>query len=702
MEIVVIDAKSLFLEKVISLGDANKSTLGLMPREAFKALAAQRLILCALDEKDNLCGYLLYGINKKDSFYYISHLCVEKSLRRNGIAEALFEELKKLTQKHFKGIRVHCRTDYEANKVWARLGFYARHEIPGKSKDGSRLTVWWYDYGYPTLFSDADEQRTQSKIKVAIDANIFFQLRETPSDKNEEAQALLTDWLQENIELCLTVEIYNEIERNKNENERKRNRIFADSFTRLQPSPDDKFSDICKNLQSFFPKKMNENDQSDLRHLARIIAAYVHFFITQDERLLKKSVEFYEKFKIRILRPSDLIIEQDSLIRDADYQPAHLSGSHVNIKRITLKEISFLDVFRCCHQREKKSVFNKKISLYLSDPRSFQADIIQDRDRSLALRIYNRSEAKEMEIPVLRIPEGSLSAVLARHIVFQAVMTSSEEGRILTKVIDNYLSDEIIDALIESGFVYINDIWVKANLPIVGTSKELISKLKSYKSLLPQYFDNISELIERSVSDNNIEMLLKTERSLFPAKITDINIPVFMIPIKARWAMELFDTEIARQSLFGAEPELMLNTENVYYRASHPKILSAPARILWYISKSRNYQGDQSVRACSYVNEVIIDTPKKLFSMFQRLGVYKWKDVLETADKDINKKIMAFQFSHTELFKNPISLGFLKKIWFDEDKKKFSPPQSPMSIPIQHFFHIYRIGMGYDSRGVLC
>ncbi len=701
MKIVVIDEKSPYLEKVINLGDANKNTLGLLPREAFKALAAQRLILCALDEKDNLCGYLLYGINKKDSFYYISHLCVEKSLRRKGIAEALFEELKKLTQKHFKGIRVHCRIDYKEDRLWPRLGFFARHEIPGKSKDGSIKTVWWYNYGYPTLFSDADEQRTQSKLKVAIDANIFYQLQETPSDKNEEAQALLADWLQENIELCLTVEIYNEIERNKNEHERKQNRIFADKFMSFQPSSDDKFSEVCKDLQSFFSPKMSENDKSDLRHLARTIAADVQFFITQDEGLLKKSEDIYEKFKVQIIRPSDLIIQQDSLLRDVKYQPALLAGSHINIKRITLKEIAFSDAFRF-HQKEKKSVFNKKISLCLSDPRSFQADIIQDRDRSLALRIYNRSEAKEMEIPVLRIPQGSLSAVLARHIVFQAVMASSEEGRILTKVTDNYLSEEIIDALIENGFVYINDIWVKVNLPIVATSKELISELKSYKSLLPQYFDNISELIEKSVSDNNIELLIKIERSLFPAKITDINIPVFMIPIKDRWAMELFDTEIAGQSLFGAEPALMLNTENVYYRASYPKILSAPARILWYISKSKNYQGDQSIRACSYVNEVIIDTPKKLFSRFQRLGVYKWKDVFETADKDINKKIMAFRFSHTELFKNPISLGFLKKIWLEEDKKKFSPPQSPMSMPIQHCFHIYRIGMGYDNRGVLC
>jgi len=179
MKLLVIDEKFPYLEKVIKLADANKSTLGLLPHGAFMALAAQRLILCALDEKDKLCGYLLYGVNKTYCFYYISHLCIEKSQRGKGIAKALFEEFKNRTQRYYKryykGVRVHCRIDYEANKIWPKLGFFARHEIDGKSKDGSKLTVWWYDYGYPTLFTDADEQRTQLKLKVAIDSNIFYQ-----------------------------------------------------------------------------------------------------------------------------------------------------------------------------------------------------------------------------------------------------------------------------------------------------------------------------------------------------------------------------------------------------------------------------------------------------------------------------------------------------------------------------------------------
>jgi len=155
---------------------------------------------------------------------------------------------------------------------------------------------------------------------------------------------------------------------------------------------------------------------------------------------------------------------------------------------------------------------------------------------------------------------------------------------------------------------------------------------------------------------------------LQPAKITDADIPAFIVPVRAEWAMSLFDSEIASQDLFGAvKPGLMFNTENVYYRSARPKVLSAPARILWYVKKG-DYHGVMSIRACSYLNEVVIDKPKTLYSRFQGLGVYEWKDVFELAGGNPDQKIMAFRFSNTELFDEPIPIYSPK-----EGEKNFNP-----------------------------
>ncbi len=692
MNLFVIDDKSPYLEQVIHLGDANKPTLGLFPRGAFYARAVQEQIIVALDENKNLLGYLLYGANNRDSLVSITHLCVDKKQRGKGVANKLFSKLKELTHEYFRGVRVRCRQDYEANRMWPKLGFTVRDEIAGHSEDGSVLTVWWYDYGYPTLFTFADEQRTRTKLKVAIDANIFYQLKEAPCSDNEEVHALLADWLGEYVELCLTAEIFNEISRNKDKSERERNRIFAEKFMRIPTSRDDGFDTVCKELRICFPENMNEQDESDLRHLARAVAAGISFFLTQDESLLKKTEEIYSHYNMRIIRPSDLIIYQDALVRESEYQPARLAGSQIVTERIGAEQFSFLDQAFRISRKEKKSEFKQKLGHILANPHVFQTDIIKDKNVPLALRIFDRSKENQLDIPVLRVREGSLASVLAKHIIFQAILTCSEEKRIILRITDDYISDKEIGQLKELGFFFADNCWMKINLAVADSTEKIARKLESCPDISFPLSEYVKKIVNILNSENNIGIFLEMEHSLFPAKFTNIPIPSFIVPIKAEWAMNLFDTGIAKQDLFGCEPNRMFNVENAYYRAAHPKIISAPGRILWYVKKSRTYQGAMCIRACSYLDEVVIDTPKSLFARFQGLGIYQWKDVYGTAGCDLSRKIMAFRFSKTELFRKPVDVNMLQKIWMTEESRKFQAPQSALRISNQRFFQIYRLG----------
>jgi GNAT superfamily N-acetyltransferase/predicted nucleic acid-binding protein len=593
MKIVAIDEVFPYLEAVVELAQANSDTLGFLPRGAFIGHATYGQILVALDDKEKVLGYLLYGTNRKEVLAYITHLCVAQPQRGQGIALALFDELKKVTKDTFRGIRVRCRRDYEANAVWPKLGFVAAGERPGRSKHGTTLTIWWFDHGHPTLFTLADEQRTRSKLKVALDANVFYQLQDPPTSANEESQSLLADWLQENVELCLTNEIFNEIDRHLDEDERKRGRAFAHTFLILS-SPDDDFQKISKDLRRFFPQQMTESDASDLRQLARAIAADVQFFVTRDEPLLKKAEQVYESFEMRIIRPSDLIIHQDALMRETEYQPARLAGSRIKIERVHSEQSSFLEGIFRAPQGETKAEFRQRLQPCLVDPHTFEAAIVQSTEQPLALVVYGRQNQRGLEIPVFRVVRGPLSATLARYLVLRTVLISSGEERVLTKVTDTCLPDDVIDALQENGFVFIDNVWMKANLPVVETVEELASRLVSLLNHFPQtnqYFQEMANTLKAAHSANNIQLLLKVERSLWPAKITDIDIPAFVVPIWPVWAMHLFDPDIAKQDLFGAEPSLIFNVENVYYRASRPKVLSAPARIGISAREKENTKG---------------------------------------------------------------------------------------------------------------
>ncbi len=697
IKIAVLDGKSPYLDEVVDLGTKNSATLGFLPRGAFEGHAKRKQIIVALDRTKKIIGYLLYRTNQSNDFAYITHLCVDENVRRKSVAQLLFEKFKSIVLHNYVGIKVRCRRDYEASKVWPKLGFYARDEIKGRSKHGSTLTIWWYDFGVPNLFTFANAQRTLSKIKVPLDANIFFELMDQPTPKNEESHALLADWLEENIALCVTAELFNEIDRQEDEKKRIRAKNFAETFILLPTRPDDQYQEIKSHLRTFFPRKLSERDWSDIRQLARAIAAGAPFFVTCDGNLLKKSKQIEECFNIQIIRPSHFIIHQDELIRDAEYKPIRLAGTKLQKTRVdTAHSIVLEDSFRH-FKSETKSCFKNYMQPFLADPITYETVVLKDADKELGLITFGRQHSNQLDIPIIRIKQGYLSAIIAKHIIFDTIFISSKESRVLTKITDSNLSDEIIDTLKESGFILAGDCWIKANLNMVKTIKDILPELNSLKGQFKtesQYFNHLINVLNEAVAANNIKSIFEVERSLFPCKISDIDIPAFVVSINPEWAEELFDSELLRQTLFGGKPDLLLNTENAYYRDCAQKILTAPARILWYVNKGKGqYQGTKAIRACSYLDEVVIDKPKALFSRFERYGIYKWKDVFEIAKEDINKKIMAFRFSNTELFKTPVHRDILQAIWKKEEDKNFHI-QGPISIPHERFFHLYKLGTG--------
>jgi ribosomal protein S18 acetylase RimI-like enzyme len=687
LKVFSIDLASPYLEQVIKLGETNRVTLGFFPRGAFEQHASKKWIIVAIDQDMNtVIGYLLYGVSRGAMIVYIVHLCVETAHRKNGVAKALFDELI-LISKKYRAIRVHCRVDYDANSIWPKLGFSAVNEIPGRSKSGSTLRVWWFEHDHPSLFSYAKQQEQNQKINVAIDANVFFQLQYPDIGGHEESTTLLEPWLD--INLHVTKEIFNEIARNPDSNKRKQGRQFANSFE-VAKSSDSKFQASYQSLLPLFPKPSTASDESDIRQLARAISSDISFFVTRDEFLLTKSPIVYEKFGVKIVRPSDLIIQQDEILHEDKYSPAKLAGSKIHIERVHSNQSARLIITFLSNHEETKKSFNHKIQRFLGDPVKFESLIIKDIEEDLGLIIYGREDKRELHIPVLRLKRKSISPIIARYLVNDAVLMSSKEGRFLTRISDEFLSSEITAVLDESGFSKTKSGWIKINLSGAYTLSRIEHILSIYA--WPEYAHSLVQRLNDELNGAKTEILIEIEKVLWPLKINDIDIPSFIIPIRPEWAMHLFDDNIAEQDLFGSEPSLILNAENVYYRSSRPKIPVSPSRILWYVSKGKGrYQGSMQIKACSYVEEVCIDKPKSLFAKYSKLGIYKWPDVYRVADNDLEKKLMAFKFSKTEVFTSPIPYDYLEQIWMAQGKN-FNV-SSPLQISKEQYFEIYNMGI---------
>ncbi|MBI4320055.1 MAG: GNAT family N-acetyltransferase [Chloroflexi bacterium] len=691
VKIVAIDSGSPYLNDVKALWRANKATLGYFPDGAFVDYASMRGIVVALDPHDRCVGYLIYR-RSRDQIRMV-HLCVADYCRGNGIAKALVEHLKQTT-KDSRGIALRCRRDFPANKLWPRVGFVAQYDAPGRSREGKDLTFWWFDHRHPDLFSTATMKRVEYKLCVIIDANVFFDLDGDPSADNEESRSLLADWMEDELELCLTDEVLNEINRNENSEERNRHRRFAEGFAFL-PCQNERFEATRASLRRFFPERMSDSDESDLRQLARAIASDALFFVTRDEGLLSLSNTIYEAFKVSVIRPSHLIVHLDELGDEARYQPARLAGSDLQMRLVRGgQHRSLADRFQASTRKETKSEFQKNLCRFLANPKCFECSVVADgAGRSLALIVYNRRRSHELGVPMLRVQPSPFGTTLLRHLISRSILVSSREQRAVTRVTDRFLDKATQLALQEVGFVAVSDGWVKANPAVVLTADKLSARLSQMHCTNEQerlHFATLAGIIEEAGIDGDAQALAKVERILWPTKIVDANIPTYIIPIKACWAQDLFDEGLASQNLFGARAELALNSESVYYRASRPSGLSAPGRILWYVSHDRRYEGSGHLRACSRLDDVIVDKPKALYPRFRRLGAYDWQRVLAVAKGNVDNNLMAIRFSGTELFPNPISWYDLQQILTREDCR--SQIQSPLRVPRRVFSRLYNLG----------
>ncbi len=701
-----ISPDSEYMKTIICLADANSKTLGMLPYGAFDRLAGKGFVLGCILPGVGCIGYLLYGISRRCSRVKLTHLCVDKAWQGKGVAKLLIQDLKKRTD-YLYGILASCRRDYNLHKMWTSLGFTSVSERPGKSKDGSILTEYWYDYEHLNLLNTLAHQKTESKLCVAIDANIFFDLvdEENCDEASKESKVLSADWLASEIELCLTNEIYNEIDRNLNSKKREKLRSVIHNFTVL-PGIQEKFDEVCTTIRKFFPKEMKDSDSSDLRQIARAITSSIEtpFFVTRDERLLGIEEKIYTDFNLLIIHPVDFIIKLDQLRRETEYQPNRLGGTGIQEKRIQSQEIdTIIDLFLDYSQSEKKPDFRKKIRQLLSIPERFKCFTVgRMGEDPIALIAYDSSENEELIVPIFRFRSNKFTPTIIRRCIFQCFSSAAREKRQFTRITETYLNDKTIIALEEDRFFKTEDGWLRANLAISDNALNISVFIDNLCKKSVNGYEKYLPLIDILANQNLIikpEIMADIERTLYPAKITDAEIPTYIIPIRPWFAKDLFDQELAQEVIWGAREELALKREVVYY-CTKPKIsIKSPGRILWYVSATgtegkSSYTVDVgAIRACSQLDEIVIGKPKDLYKMFRRLGVYNFQDVLRTAKNDENKEIMAIKFSDTQLFNNPVLFQDFEKILGRKIRM-----QTSAKIAAKEFELLYNIGTSNPSQ----
>jgi ribosomal protein S18 acetylase RimI-like enzyme len=686
------------LDAVIGLWKKNKKTLGPYPKGAFEERLQNREIIVAL-RNGVVVGYVLFYVAQK-GHVRLTHLCIESAHGGQGIARALVERLRSQTSAQ-KGIGLHCRRDFDVCRLWPKLGFVPISEKIGRSKDGSELIYFWLQNSHPTLFSADDED---DRLKVVIDANVFLDFNEPERHGASETAGMMADWLQPLIRICINDELFTEIFRNPNSTQRKDRLSKARNFECLESNVDD-FLTAQESVRAILGEPSCEQDSSDQRHLCRTIASDATVFVSRDEPILRYAEDIYQRHGLSIVRPSELVAQFEALRNESQYQRARLAGSALHSYRLGSGASQHAEAFQAQDTGEKQWELESFLNKCFAHPDSFRCHLSEgEHGRSLALYVLEATNGNHVKVPVFRLSRKvrstRLAPTLARTLLGEIVQNSLGKGASVVRITDQHLSPTELTALRSTGFFKSNGEWLKLSIPDAVTPSEMFSRVTDIAQSMHIPLEHVVHLTDELASPSlcaSADRVLAIEQWLWPAKLTGCEVSNFVVSIEPRWASDLFDAGLASSTLWGADTELAVNPDSVYYRAARPPISSPKGRILWYVKADTKISGAKCIRACSQLTAVTVGQPKELFRRFKRLGVYDWSHVLATAGS-LDGQLMALEFCKTELFGQTISWKGAREILQKHGVN--ATFQSPTLIPEAAFLELYHCGVGCSGNKV--
>jgi GNAT superfamily N-acetyltransferase len=631
------------LAHVIKLGAKARRTVGFLPDSAFRERAEQGTLLVAVDA-DTVVGYALFDLPRDE--IRLVQLVVDEARQGQGIARALLDLIAR-DHSERRGILLSCRNDYPAHRLWDRLDFLALSERPGNSFDRKPLTRWFRPFGRPDLFTHLHE--TDSRPLATMDACVFFDLV-APNPK-AVAEQLRADWLDEHVRFGVTDQLFAEIAKGKDPDERRRQRTEADPL-RLSPTPRALWEPYHERILAAHPD-VPARHRSDLVHVAQSIALGATWLITSDGTLARRYAATAESLGLRLVKPPAFVREIDQLARVDRYRPVDLAGTNVTRREADAGVLAGLaDIFVNHRGDERLRDLREHIDVAAAGVGEQRLELI-DVDGEPRGLVSWRITASGLDVGLIRASTGRGETTIARHLLAMVRDQAVAVGAEAITITDSSVTAAVQRSYRDEGFAARGDVIVAHALRGRGTLDDLRRRAADVGSPLAhgdELGGQANALVSRAAA---------AERWFGPYRVVEAGIPSFFVPIRHGWATRLLGAGLAEEQLWAQEWGLGLRRELVYYRSSrNAGGLTAPARLLWYVSG--NEPGAGMIRATSHLTEVAVDDADRLYHRFQPLGVYTRDDVRGCADP--RGRAMALRFSHTETFDHPIALHDYRRV----------------------------------------
>jgi predicted nucleic acid-binding protein/GNAT superfamily N-acetyltransferase len=564
-----------YVAAIVALWRRYSNKLGELPSEdkILEYISKQKL-LGVISPNGQCVAYGMYKENNQ--LAQIKHICVQKSWRNHGLGKRILEKIID-DASHLHEVKVLCRRDYNLDKLWRSCGFVAIKDRDGRNHKNQPITEWSLQYGRPSLLTLLHETTITTKICTVIDTNIFIDLTEDSLTRNREDSLVLeSEWLSKDVEICVTSEIFNDLDRTNDRQVRELRKAKVHQF-RVIPDAQEKYSEVKKEIRKYFSTPLTEQDQSDMGHLVRAIAGNAQCFITRDAGLLQLDDPIYQEFGLTIFRPSDFILYIDSLSQEAKYQPRRFSGTAIEAQLVVPgKQKELIETFQNHKSGERKSELTNKIRDLVSKTEQFECHTLRDalNKELICFFAYEKSIQKELRVSFFRVNESiKYSKEIASHLIFKFVRIAIRKNCNAVIVEDLLMPDFIKEALELDGFFSCGQIYTKIVLNKIIKSSEFTNEVKALLKSISEPQQNLlsqidqSNMSSESFFDKSV-VAIDIEKMFYPLKVFDAELPSYIIPIRPEWAEEFVDEELASLLLFGANRDLMMRREMAYYSLS--------------------------------------------------------------------------------------------------------------------------------------
>ncbi|MCB1121483.1 MAG: hypothetical protein KJT03_08040, partial [Verrucomicrobiae bacterium] len=545
-----------------------------------------------------------------------------------------------------KLIKLRCRRDFPAHSMWGKLGFIPLEERPGRSEAGHPLTLWCCNLAQDDELGLWQAGASEDTLDVVIDAQIFFDFDEPDAPNTLISKGLQNDFLVDSLNLWITDELYLEIDRNNYPEKRQRSLDRANGFYRVHYDQL-QFQGFRKALKSVLPYS-SRSEKSDIHHLAKTAASGVKVFVTKDEGILKFAKDISELCGVDVLHPVALI---SSLYEETDNRligTARVSGLQLCWRQASSSDIDSLSDINFQKTGESKGKLRELVMSFVVDPITYKTELLFSGENIVAFRVIDRSKSDFLRVPLARV---NLSDDVQLYSVFLIADTLSSAVSECIEAVEFYCegtASTLDSFLISMGFIRTVNSFIRISIADVCNRN---SALRRIRNISPEAAETLNCQDDASL-----------ERACAPL-ILQKSLPCFLVPIRPSYAMGLIDREQSAEDLFGGDPTVLLRWDNIYYRAKNRhRMLTGPARILWYVSENIG-----EVIAISHLDEVECGLPKDLFRKYRKFGILEWRNIYELCGKDINVEIMAIKFSLTFSFRHRVSLKELRSIFSEED-----------------------------------